>query len=81
MPLNSMKIGYICKINSLFTDMPFFFMILAFMKTLKSKNNWGIRIIYRIFVENVIADSCAYNNLQQSVNRLTGIGFMTDSCQ
>lgn len=56
-------------------------MILASMKTLKSGNNWGIRIIYRIFVENIIADSCVYNNLQQSVNRLTGIGFMTDSCQ
>ncbi|WP_308778470.1 hypothetical protein [uncultured Bacteroides sp.] len=51
------------------------------MKTLKSKNNWGIRIIYRIFVENVITDSCVYHNLQQSVNGLTGIGFMTDSCQ
>lgn len=61
--------------------MPFFFMILASMNTLKSGNNWGIRIIYRIFVENVITDSCVYHNLQQSVNRLTGIGFMTDSCQ
>lgn len=81
MPLNSMKIGYICKINSLFTDMPFFFMILAFMKTLKSENNWGIRIIYRIFVEKIITDSCVYHNLQQSVNRLTGIDFMIDSCR
>lgn len=80
MPLNSMKIGYICKINS-FCRYAVFFMILASMKVLKSGNCRGIRIIYRIFVENVIADSCVYHNLQQSVNRLTGVGFMIDSCQ
>lgn len=80
MLLNSMKIGYICKINS-FLPICRFFMILASMKVLKSGNCRRIRIIYRIFVENVIVDSCVYHNLQQSVNRLTGIGFMIDSCR